>query len=152
MATEETTMFKTILIPTDGSELSGRAIRQGVDLAKGLGATVVGLTVTMPFRVFALEPTMVTDTAEKYEHDMRAFAKKNLSIVEAAAKQAGVPCRILTCSGEHPYEEIIKAAEEDKCDAICMASHGRRGVSALVLGSETVKVLTHSRIPVVVVR
>jgi nucleotide-binding universal stress UspA family protein len=145
-------MFKGILIPTDGSELSERAIKQGVSLAKALGATVVGLTVTEPFHVFAMEPMMVTDTAEKYEEDLRILTKKYLSVVEAVAKQAGVPCRTLTRSGEHPYEEIIKAAETQRCDAICMASHGRRGLSALVLGSETVKVLTHSRIPVVVVR
>ena len=145
-------MFKVILIPTDGSELSERAIRQGVELAKALGATVVGLTVTIPFHLFAVDPIMVTCTAEKYEHDMQILTKKYLSAIEAVAKQAEVPCLTLTRSGEHPYEEIIKAAEEEKCDAICMASHGRRGVSALVLGSETVKVLTHSRIPVVVVR
>jgi len=113
---------------------------------------VVGLTVTMPFHAFALEAMTLTDTADKFEENMRAFGKKNLSVIEAAAKQAGVPCLTLTRSGEHPYQEIIKVAEEETCDAICMASHGRRGVSALVLGSETVKVLTHSRIPVVVVR
>ena len=145
-------MFKGILIPTDGSELSERAIKQGVSLAKALGATVIGLTVTKPFHVFAVDPIMVTDTAHKYEDDLRILTKRYLSVLEAAAKNTGVPWLTVTRSGEHPYEEIIKAAEEQKCDAICMASHGRRGVSALVLGSETVKVLTHTRIPVIVVR
>lgn len=145
-------MFKAILIPTDGSELSERAVKQGVALARALGATVVGLTVTMPFGVFAMEVMVTPEIAEKYDQDMRILTRKYLSVLEAAAKDAGVPCLTLTRSGEHPYEEIIKAAEEQKCDAICMASHGRRGVSALVLGSETVKVLTHSHIPVVVVR
>ena len=85
-------MFKVILIPTDGSELSERAIKQGDDLARALGATVVGLSVTMPFHVFAVDPTMVTDTAEKYEHDVRAIAKKSLAVIEAAAKQAVIIC------------------------------------------------------------
>jgi len=149
---KETAMFKVILIPTDGSELSERAIRQGVALAKALGATVVGLTVAMPFSVFAVEAMMTPEIAEKYEHDTRILTRKYLSVVEAVAKEAGVPCMTLTRTGAQPHQEIINAAEEQKCDAICMASHGRRGVSALVLGSETVKVLTHSRIPVIVVR
>ena len=145
-------MFKSILIPTDGSELSGRAIEQGVALAKALGATVVGLTVTMPFNVFAVEAMTAPEIAERYEQDVRILTQKYLSVVEVAAKQQGVPCTTLARVGGQPYAQIIQAAEEQKCDAICMASHGRRGVSALVLGSETVKVLTHSRIPVVVVR
>ena len=149
---KEIAMFKVILIPTDGSELSERAIRQGVALAKALGATVVGLTVAMPFSVFAVEAMMTPEIAEKYEHDTRILTRIYLSVVEAVAKEAGVPCITLMRIGAQPHQEIIKAAEEQKCDAICMASHGRRGVSALVLGSETVKVLTHSRIPVIVVR
>ena len=145
-------MWKAVLIPTDGSALSRRAVEEGVALARALGATVVGLTVTVPFHVFALEPMMVTDTAERYEEHLRALTRKYLSVIESAAKEAGLPCLTLVRSGEHPWQEIIQAAQEQKCDAICMASHGRRGVSALVLGSETIKVLTHSRIPVVVVR
>jgi nucleotide-binding universal stress UspA family protein len=148
----KTAMFKHILLPTDGSELSERAIHSGIAMAKALGASITGMTATKPYHVVTLDPMIVTDTRETYGAHADAIAADRLSVIEKAAKSAGVPCRLVHRIGEHPYEEIIKAAMETGCDAILMASHGRRGVSALVIGSETTKVLTHTKLPVVVYR
>jgi nucleotide-binding universal stress UspA family protein len=145
-------MYKKILIPTDGSPLSAAAIAQGVALAKSTGATVMGMTVSVPFHTFALDPMMVSDTRETYKKDCEDRAAKFLGTIQAAASAAGVPCEVAHVAAEHPYEEIIDTAKTGGCDLIVMASHGRRGASALVLGSETVKVLTHSKIPVLVCR
>ena len=145
-------MYKHILIPTDGSELSKKAVDQGTGLAKALNAKVTAVTVSEPFHVFAVEPGMVTDTPDEYKKRIAAVAAKYLEAAKNAATTAGVPCDVVQVEHEHPYETIIDTARKRGCDAIVMASHGRRGVSAVVLGSETVKVLTHSNIPVVVVR
>ena len=145
-------MFKALLLPTDGSPLSEQAVRQGVALAKALDARVVGLHVTLPFHVLATAPIILASSAEQYDHDVAEAARKYLATVETEAKNAGVAYYCLTRSSDHPYEEIIEVARQMHCDAICMASHGRRGMSAMVLGSETNKVLTHSKIPVMVFR
>ena len=149
---KEGPMYKRILIPTDGSELSVAAIKQAVALAKAVKAKVTGMTVSAPFRTFALDPLLVSDTAEEYQKDIDDRAERYLGVVTDAASFAGVPCETLHVMAEHPYEGIIKTARGKSCDLIFMASHGRRGISALLLGSETVKVLTHSRIPVLVSR
>jgi nucleotide-binding universal stress UspA family protein len=133
-------MFKHILIPTDGSEVTGRAIRSGVTLAKALGAKLTGITVTVPSQIFA-NTTRTNAAAEKY-----------LDQIKDAATAAGVDCSVIQSEHEQPYQAIIDAAKRNGCDLIVMASHGRRGVSALMLGSETVKLLTHSTIPVLVYR
>jgi nucleotide-binding universal stress UspA family protein len=148
----EVQMYKHILIPTDGSELSKKAIDHGIGLAKALNAKVTAVTVSEPFHVFAVEPSMVTDTPDEYKKHVAALAAKYLKAAKDAATAAGVPCDGVHVENEHPYEAIIDTARKGGCDAIVMASHGRRGVSAVVLGSETVKVLTHSTTPVVVVR
>jgi len=145
-------MYRHILIPTDGSELSNRAVQHGVDLAKSLGAQVTAMTVSTPFHIFAIEPAAVTDTPESYARRMAETAAKYLSAVKDAAAAAPVTCDTVHVEHEHPYQAIIETAKKQGCDAIVMASHGRRGVSAIVLGSETVKVLTHSTIPVLVYR
>jgi nucleotide-binding universal stress UspA family protein len=145
-------MYKRILLPTDGSALSAAAIAQGVALAKSVGAKVVGMTVVVPFHTFALDPMMVADTRESYKKDSEELAAKYLGAVKTAAGTAGVPCEIKRVDADHPYEGIINTARTAGCDLIVMASHGRKGASALVLGSETVKVLTHSKIPVLVCR
>ena len=95
---------------------------------------------------------MLTDTPDEYEKRIAALTGKYLKAAKDAATAAGVPCDVVHVEHEHPYETVIDTARKRGCDAIVMASHGRRGVSAIVLGSETVKVLTHSTIPVVVVR
>jgi nucleotide-binding universal stress UspA family protein len=145
-------MYKHILIPTDGSELSKKALDHGIGLAKALNAKVTAVTVSEPFHVFAVEPGMVTDTPDEHKKRIAAVTAKYLKAAKDAATAAGVPCDMVQVEHEHPYETIIDTARKRGCDAIVMASHGRRGVSAVVLGSETVKVLTHSNIPVVVVR
>jgi len=145
-------MYKNILIPTDGSELSGKALRDGISLAKTLGAKITVLTVSMPFHVFTLAMEVVIDTAPEYARRMQAKATKILDEAGANAKAAGVECETMHVEHEHPYQAIINAAGTKGCDLITMASHGRRGVAALVLGSVTVQVLTHSKIPVLVHR
>jgi len=145
-------MYKHILIPTDGSTLSEMAAMQGVAFARSIDARVTGMTVSAPFHTFALDPTMVTDTPGQYEEDCAARAARYLAVLEEAAKGAGVPYESFHVVQAHPFEGIIDVAKRQGCDLIFMASHGRTGVSALVLGSETVKVLTHSKIPVLVCR
>lgn len=145
-------MFKHILIPTDGSDLSNIAVVNGVRFAKEIGARITGLTVTQPFHYVAVEAMPIGDTQEQYDADIKLVAERNLSALKAAAAQADVPLQLLHTSSDHPYEEIVKTAEAQGCDVIFLASHGRRGVRALLMGSETTKVLTHTKIPVVVYR
>ena len=145
-------MFKHIMVPTDGTELSERAAASAVELARALGARITGLYVTVPFHVFTLDGVVVSDDEDEYERDAKARADAHLAVVSAAAEKAGVPCEVLSVPGDHPYEEIIRTATASGCDGIFMASHGRRGVAALLLGSETTKVLTHTDIPVIVYR
>jgi nucleotide-binding universal stress UspA family protein len=145
-------MFKNILIATDGSELAWKAVEHGIALAKSLGAKVTVVTVTVPFHIFTLDPLVVEDTADQYRKRIHEHAAKLLGSIANAAKSAGVACDTVHLENEHPYRAIIDAANSHGCDLITMASHGRRGVSALLLGSETVKVLTHSKIPVLVHR
>jgi nucleotide-binding universal stress UspA family protein len=145
-------MYKNILIPTDGSELAGKAVRDGIALAKSLGAKVTALTVSLPFHVFTLETGMVIDTAPEYTKHTKEKAATTLGEAANAAKAAGVACETMQVEHEHPYQAIIDTAKSKGCDLITMASHGRRGVAALVLGSVTLQVLTHSKIPVLVHR
>ena len=99
-----------------------------------------------------LEPGMLTDTPVEYAKHVAERTKKYLEVVTVAAKAAGVPCDTVSREHEHPYQGIIETAQNKGCDLIIMASHGRGGISAVVLGSQTVKVLTHSNIPVLVYR
>jgi nucleotide-binding universal stress UspA family protein len=145
-------MFKHILIPTDGSELSKMAIKKGVQFAKEINAKVTGLTVTVPYHYFAVDAVQLSDTPDQYAVDIKAHADKNLALIREEASKAGVDCEVVHRSNEHPYEEIVKTAEDFMCDVIFQASHGRRGVTGLILGSETQKVLTHTKIPVLVYR
>jgi len=145
-------MYQHILIPTDGSELSKIALHEGIALAKALGARVTALTVTTPFHVFTSDPSMIADTAVQYEKHVAALANQRLALAKDIARMAAVPCDLVHAEHEHPYQAIIETAQDRGCDVIQMASHGRRGMSAIVLGSETLKVLTHSTIPVIVCR
>jgi nucleotide-binding universal stress UspA family protein len=145
-------MYKHILIPTDGSELAGKAVHHGIALAKEMGAKITVVMVSMPFHVFTLDPMVVEDTPVQYKKRMDEYIARTLGAIADKAKVAGVTCETLHIEHEHPYRAIIEAANSKGCDLITMASHGRRGISALVLGSETLKVLTHSKIPVLVHR
>jgi nucleotide-binding universal stress UspA family protein len=145
-------VFKNILVATDGSDLAAKAVEEGIRFAKEIGAKITAVTVTEPFHVLSLVPSQLEYTPIEYKKHAEAHAEKVLGTVSAAAKLAGVACETLHVEHEHVYQAIIDAASARKCDLIVMASHGRRGISAIVLGSETVKVLTHSKIPVLVYR
>ena len=151
---EANRLFKSILVPTDGSDLAAKAVEQAVRFAKEIGARITAVTVTEPFPspLLSVEPNQLGDTAIEYEKHAEAYAEKVLDTVSAAAKLGGVVCDTLHVEHAQVYQAVIDAAEARRCDLIVMASHGRRGVSAVVLGSETVKVLTHSKIPVLVYR
>jgi nucleotide-binding universal stress UspA family protein len=144
-------MYKHILIPTDGSELSQKAVEHGTKLAKALNAKVTIVTVSEPFHIFSLNEKMI-DMPDGYKRRIDAVSAEYLKAAKDIAATAGVTCDGLHVEHAHPYEAIIDTARKTECDAILMASHGRRGISAIVLGSETVKVLTHCSIPVVVIR
>lgn len=144
-------MFQKILVPTDGSELSARAIAAAVELAARLGASIVGVTAVEPY-AYATLSEYRPETIVEYEQRAREAAQVRLDALAAAARAGGVPVETVVASSFSPYEAIVETASEQGCDTIFMASHGRRGLSAVLLGSETHKVLTHSRIPVVVFR
>lgn len=145
-------MYQRILIPTDGSDASRRAIGAGIALAKTLHADVVALTVTPPFHVFSLAPGQLQESAGNFEFDQRMQATHLLKEVSQAAREAGVACTCEHVVSDHPSDAIIATAWDRQCDLINMASHGRAGIEALLLGSQTQKVLTHSAIPVLVHR
>ena len=145
-------MFKHILLPTDGSELSEAAIQKAIQLAKSINAKVTGFHVILPFHVFTTKTQMVEDTREQYERESKIQADQFLGVIKKAAEKAGVSCDADYVTSNHPYEMIINVAEKKGCDLIMMASHGRRGVQGVLIGSETQKVLTHTKIPVLVVR
>ena len=145
-------MFKHILIPTDGSDLSRTAVLYGVQLAKSSRAKVTALTVTGPYQAATMDAVLIPVGEEEYEEQSRRLAERAMEQAKMAAEAAGVSCETLREVHDQPYRAIIDAAHALGCDLIVMASHGRRGISALLLGSETVKVLTHSTIPVLVYR
>ena len=145
-------MFKHILLPTDGSPLSEAAMRKGIQFAKLLNAKVTGFCVAPALPYVGCEAEIGADFRKQAEAAVQAEVNKNLLAIEKAAKEAGVECETAKAKSAQPYEAIIEAAAKKECDLIIMASHGRRGVGALLLGSETQKVLTHSKIPVLVYR
>lgn len=145
-------MFSHLLIPTDGSEASEKAIRKALEIARDAHARVTGLHVIQPFHVGSYKVDTVEETRPTYEADASAAARRYLDVIERGAKEQGVRVDTHAVTAEHPYEAIIDAARTGACDLIVMASHGRRGVKAVLIGSETQKVLTHSAIPVLVLR
>lgn len=145
-------MYKHILIPTDGSDLSAKAVDAGLKLAGALGGTVTVMTVAQPFHALSLAVGQVEYTPEGYEQHVTEAADRILSDARAKAAATGVACETLQIRHEHPYKAIIETASSKSCDLIAMASHGRRGLSAAVLGSVTLKVLSQSSVPVLVYR
>ncbi len=144
-------MFTKILVPTDGSELSLKAVQGAVEMAGKLGAAVVGMTVVEPYAYASLSeyrPESISD----YEQRAEKTAHDRLAVLESIAKKGKVAVETTVARSFSPYEAIIETARRRGCDAIFMASHGRKGLSAVLLGSETQKVLTHSDIPVMVYR
>ena len=147
-------MYKNILIATDGSALAGKAVAHGLGLAKAVGAKVTALIVEAPFNVYDVPESRVRQMSEAFAQHaefVKRHAGQVLGDVAEAAKKAGVACDTVQLEHDHPYQAIIKTASDKGCDAIVMASHGRSGISAVLLGSVTNKVLTHTAIPVVVV-
>jgi len=145
-------MFNHILVATDGSLLSDAAVDKAMNLAREAGAKVTVVTATEPFHVAAADSRQLAATKETYERQVKAAAARYLSEAERKAKAQGVQCDVVQVEHDHPYQAIIDTAKKVGCDLIAMASHGRRGVSAMLLGSETIKVLTHSSLPVLVYR
>lgn len=145
-------MFKHILLPTDGSVLSDAAIERGVEFAKYIGARVTGICVLPKDVPPYYDGEIPGGFKEEAAGEFKANARLHLAALVKLAEGVGVACDEIVDVSEQPYEAIIRTAEEKGCDLILMASHGRRGIQALLLGSETQKVLTHSKIPVLVYR
>ena len=149
-------MYKHILIATDGSELAGRALAHGLALAKKLDAPVTVVTVTQPWS--APEMALFSagkanlDPVRQFEDMAAASAKAILDAAAQKAKAAGVTCEFVHIPDQHPAEGIIAIAEQKSCDLIVMASHGRRAVKRLLLGSQVNEVLVHSKVPALIVR
>lgn len=144
-------MYKRILVPTDGSPLSVQAAEAAVAFARGIGAEMVAVSVAQPFPIMAAEAAALAPSAMGTEEVMNQAAD-NVARVAALAAAAGVPCHGVTSMAFAPHEDILKAARDNQCDLIVMASHGRHGLSKLIAGSVTQKVLHDSAIPVLVLR
>ena len=144
-------MFKRILVPTDGSDITTKAIDTSIALAKSVGAQLYTISVKEPFPYSAISEMQPTPPQEFFDAQERIAAQRVQAVVDLG-KAGGVTCEAHTVEALHPWEAIIDHAKRMDCDLLVMASHGRRGVSALLLGSETQKVLTHSKVPVLVVR
>ncbi len=147
-------MFKHILVPTDGSELSNDTVMRAVTFAKEAGARITFFysKPDYPMAFYGEGALIDPTTPEKFAEMADAQSKEILGAAEKQAKAAAVACSSYSVTSDIPYEAIIDAAASQACDLIFMASHGRRGFSGLLLGSETQKVLTHSKIPVLVYR
>ena len=147
-------MFTHILVPTDGSSLSQEAARKAVVFAKETGARITAFYAKPegPMAQYIEGVQVDKLILEHYEKAAKEHAKAILGFVEGLCRDAGIVCATAVASSDSPYEAIIEAANANGCDLIFMASHGRRGISGLLLGSETSKVLTHSKIPVLVFR
>ncbi len=147
-------MYKRILVPTDGSDLSFAAIQAATQLAKSLGADIVAINVMPKLGQWAFPDygayKMLSE--EAFDKETTEEARSILAVAEEEAASLKVPCQVVTKRDSEPFRAIIDAASEYKCDLILMASHGRRGITGLLLGSETTKVLTHCRIPILVYR
>ena len=145
-------MYKHILIPTDGSALSVRAVAHGVELAQRVNARVAGLSVIAPWREVAHSIEAFAVSQAQYERNAEAYAASSLLVVSDAARAAAISCSVVQIKHSRPWRAILDTAQSMRCDLILMASHGRRGIDAMIVGSETQKVLTHSTIPVLVYR
>jgi nucleotide-binding universal stress UspA family protein len=143
--------FKRILFPTDGSEVTGKALATALDLAKSSSGQLFTISVKEPFPYSAISEMQPVPPQEFYDAQERIAAARVKEVVDAA-QAAGVSCKGHTVEALHPWEAILDHAKSQQCDLVVMASHGRRGVAALLLGSETQRVLIHSPIPVLVVK
>ena len=148
-------MYKNLLVATDGSKLSDKAVAHAIGLAQAVGATLTAFYAAPDYPMPAYADGVVYEPVSRKEYAKLAAAgraTRSSTPAAAKAKAAGVECKTAYAIAAAPWEAILAAAKKNKCDAIVMASHGRRGISAVLLGSETQKVLTHSKLPVIVVR
>jgi len=147
-------MFKNILIPTDGSELSHRAVVQGVALAKSVGAKVTAFFAAPPATPIVYRNSLPVGYTTPGDHDrmIEKTAANYLGFVERAARKARVECESVHVTSDYPEEDILKLARKKKCDLIVMGTHGQSGLRGVFIGSVTQKVLNRSKIPVLVVR
>ena len=147
-------MFKNILVATDGSGPSRRAIKRAVQLAKEQKARLTGFYVGPPWQPAAYAEFVPPATLSPKQHEaaVKKAAERYLGAIRKAASAARVRCKTYYVMDEYPYSEIVRAAKRYRCDLIVMGSHGRRGISRLILGSQASKVLAHSTIPVMVVK
>ncbi|MGZ5180960.1 MAG: universal stress protein [Ramlibacter sp.] len=147
-------MYKRILVPTDGSPLSKKAVRGAIDLAAAVGAEVVALNVVPRYPMSYFEGAVVASPKEvaRVEKQWQEHGQSLADDVAAAAQKAGVTARAVTARSDLVAEAILAAARKNKCDLVVMASHGRKGIKRLLLGSETQHVLTHGQVPVLVLR
>jgi nucleotide-binding universal stress UspA family protein len=144
-------MYKHILLPTDGSELSHKAVRQGLELAKALGAKATAINVTGPWPVSEIGGGMVVAAPlDEYDSAVAKEAGRVLAEVKDLAAKAGVDCITVHVPNQYPAEAIVEQANSSGCDLIVMASHGRRGFAKLLLGSQATRVLAYSTVPVLI--
>lgn len=145
-------MYKHILLPVDGSEFGMGSVAYALKLAKSIGARITAIHVTAPYETVAVGELASFLAADEYVKRAEANAATVLGRVKRAAQELDVPITTYRVEHAHPWEAIIRTAQEQGCDLILMASHGRRGIAGVLLGSETKKVLTHTTIPVLVWR
>jgi nucleotide-binding universal stress UspA family protein len=148
----ETSMFKTILVPTDGSPLSQKAIAAAVEFAKVHDGRIIAIRVAQPDPAALLSEGTSQHSSRDFVQRMLDLAQQDVHRIAEAAREANVPCETVVTQSFSPYEEIVAAAERYACDVIFMASHGRKGLNRLFVGGQTQKVLAHSTIPVLVFR
>ncbi|MEF7613398.1 universal stress protein [Aquincola sp. MAHUQ-54] len=144
-------MFKHILIPTDGSEITGKAVETAINLARAVGAKLSTISVKEPFPYSAISEMQPVPPQEFFDAQERIAAGRVKTVIDVA-NAAGLQCTGSTVEALHPWEAILEHAAHEGVDLVVMASHGRRGMAALLLGSETQRVLIHSKIPVLVVK
>ncbi len=145
-------MFKHILLPTDGSASSDIAVQAATRFASEIGARVTGLHVIQPFHIFTADPSKLEDTRDMYEINSEEQARTYLLAIEQLAKEHKVTCATLMVRGDNVHQAIIQAAFDHQCDLIAMSPHGRKGIRAFIVGSETQRVIEHSQVPVLVFR
>lgn len=144
-------MYRCILVPTDGSDVTSKAVETAIHLSQALGARLQTLSVKEPFPYSAISEIQPIAPQEYFEAQEQIAARRVQAVAEAC-KAAGLDCGCHTVEALHPWEAIVEHCKQHGCDLIVMASHGRRGMRALLLGSETQRVLIHSTVPVLVVR
>ncbi len=145
-------MYAHILIATDGSELAGKAVEQGLTLAKTLGSKATAITVTEPWTAAVSGEWAVAFPVEEYENSAAANAQRILNRVQEISQRIGIACETVHVKDQFPAEGIVEEAKARGCDLIVMSSHGRRGLAKFVLGSQATRVLTHSDVPMLICR